>query len=211
MNKIKIQNSALLLLIPFAIFLFAVADAKIVHADNKVKLYFFWGKGCPHCTKEEIFLNQLKKEYPQLEVKSYEVRYNKENGRFFTQMAEAYGTIPGGIPTAFIGEFNPIVGYRDYETSGKIIEEKVKHCVERGCIDPIEKLRKPPLRKQISPRKEDTVISLPIFGKLDTAKTALPVLTLILAGLDGFNPCAFFVLFTLLGILLHAGSRKRTL
>lgn len=44
MNKIKIQNSGLLLLIPFAIFLFAVADAKIVHADNKVKLYFFLGE-----------------------------------------------------------------------------------------------------------------------------------------------------------------------
>ena len=211
MNKIKIQNSGLLLFIPFVIFLFAVAGAKIVHADNKVKLHFFWGKGCPHCAKEEKFLNQLKKRHPRLEIKSYEVRYDDKNARFFSELARAYGTTPGGIPTTFIGEFNPIVGYRDYETSGKIIEEEIKYCIERGCIDPIEKLRELSLPKQISPRKEDTVISLPIFGKLDTEKTALPVLTLILAGLDGFNPCAFFVLFTLLGILLHARSRKRTL
>jgi hypothetical protein len=36
-------------------------------------------------------------------------------------------------------------------------------------------------------------------------------LTIMLGGMDGFNPCAFFVLFTLLGILVHAQSRRRML
>jgi hypothetical protein len=34
---------------------------------------------------------------------------------------------------------------------------------------------------------------------------------MVLAGLDSFNPCAFFVLFLLLGLLVHAQSRKRML
>jgi hypothetical protein len=39
----------------------------------------------------------------------------------------------------------------------------------------------------------------------------LLALTVILGALDSFNPCAFFVLLTLLGILVHARSRTRML
>jgi thiol-disulfide isomerase/thioredoxin len=206
----KFKNNRLLLFIFLAVYLFAILDAQIGHANNKVKLYFFWGKGCPHCAQEEIFLEHLNKKYPQLEVKSYEVWYDKENGRLFTQMAEAYGTRPEGVPTTFIGEFQPVVGYRNYEITGKVIEDRVKYCIIQGCTDPIEKLGKPSRQREISGR-EDRIITLPVFGKVDTSRMTLPVLTIILAGLDGFNPCAFFVLFTLLSILVFAQSRKRML
>lgn len=208
MNKRRIQNNKLLLFISLAVFLFTVVDITIIHANNNVTLYFFWGKGCPHCAQEEIFLDQLKKKYPQLEVKSYEVWYNKENAKLFSQMAEAYGTRPEGVPTTFIGDFKPVVGYRNYEISGKIVEEKVKVCIKQGCTDPLEKIGKTSVQKEI-PAQEDKIITLPFLGRIDTSKMALPVLTIILAGLDGFNPCAFFVLFTLLSILLYASSRKR--
>ncbi|GAB7025598.1 hypothetical protein [Geotalea toluenoxydans] len=55
---------------------------------------------------------------------------------------------------------------------------------------------------------EDSV-SLPLLGTVETSRLSLPVLTLVIAGLDSFNPCAFFVLFFLLSLLLHAHSRKR--
>jgi hypothetical protein len=38
---------------------------------------------------------------------------------------------------------------------------------------------------------------------------SLPVITVVIAGLDSFNPCAFFVLFSLLGLLIHAKSRTK--
>jgi hypothetical protein len=40
---------------------------------------------------------------------------------------------------------------------------------------------------------------------------SLPLLTLVLAGLDAFNPCAFFILLFLLSLLVHARSRPRML
>jgi hypothetical protein len=54
-------------------------------------------------------------------------------------------------------------------------------------------------------------VFLPFFGKTDTQALSLPVFTLVIAGLDSFNPCAFFVLFTLLSLIVHAHSRKRML
>ncbi len=54
-------------------------------------------------------------------------------------------------------------------------------------------------------------VELPFFGTVEAAKVTLPVLTVTIAGLDGFNPCAFFVLFMLLGMLVHVHSRARML
>jgi hypothetical protein len=205
MNITNYKKSILLFLISVTFILVAVS----IHAEEKITMYFFYGKGCPHCSKEEIFLKKLGTKYPQLVVKSYEVWYNQENAKFFTEMAEAYGKRPEGVPMTFIGDFRPLVGYRDEEITGKIIEDRVRYCTTLSCIDPIDKLGKPS-GKEIA-TKEEKIISLPLFGKIDTTKMALPTLMIMLAGLDGFNPCAFFVLFTLLGMLVYAQSRKRML
>lgn len=59
------------------------------------------------------------------------------------------------------------------------------------------------------PDKDDFTVNLPGIGTLDTKAMSLPVMTIIIAGLDSFNPCAFFVLFSLLGLLVYAQSRKK--
>lgn len=54
-------------------------------------------------------------------------------------------------------------------------------------------------------------LELPVVGEVDASTMSLPALTVILAGIDSFNPCAFFVLFFLLSLLIHSGSRTRML
>jgi hypothetical protein len=58
-------------------------------------------------------------------------------------------------------------------------------------------------------QKDGMSVDLPLFGRLDARQTSLPVMTIMIAGLDSFNPCAFFVLLSLLGLLVHARSRSR--
>jgi hypothetical protein len=52
---------------------------------------------------------------------------------------------------------------------------------------------------------------VPFLGTLDVSELSLPFMTVVIAGLDSFNPCAFFVLLFLLSLLIHARSRKRML
>jgi thiol-disulfide isomerase/thioredoxin len=59
--------------------------------------------------------------------------------------------------------------------------------------------------------RNETVVHLPFIGEMDTSGDSLLFQTIVIAGLDGFNPCAFFVLFTLLGLLLHLQTKKRIL
>ena len=63
-----------------------------------------------------------------------------------------------------------------------------------------------PLPRRAAP---PTVVVLPIVGAVDAAAVPLPWLTLLVGLLDGLNPCAFYVLVVLLGILLHVRSRAR--
>ena len=52
-------------------------------------------------------------------------------------------------------------------------------------------------------------INLPFIGELKTASVSLPILTVIIGALDGFNPCAMWVLLFLISLLLNMKDRKR--
>lgn len=67
-----------------------------------------------------------------------------------------------------------------------------------------------PLNMPDPPPMEETV-EVPFFGELQVNDLSLPAFTFIIAGCDAFNPCAFFILLTLLSLLMHAGSRWRML
>jgi hypothetical protein len=52
-------------------------------------------------------------------------------------------------------------------------------------------------------------VSLPFVGQVDAASVSLPVLAVVLGGLDAFNPCALSVLLFLLSVLVATRSRTR--
>lgn len=62
--------------------------------------------------------------------------------------------------------------------------------------------------------KADTVpeeknITLPILGTVDVYSFSLPILTVVMGLLDGFNPCALWTLLFLISLLLGMENRKR--
>lgn len=56
---------------------------------------------------------------------------------------------------------------------------------------------------------EEEKIYVPGWGEVEAGSMSLPVFTLVIAGFDAFNPCAFFVLLLLLSLLVHGQSRAR--
>ena len=54
-------------------------------------------------------------------------------------------------------------------------------------------------------------ISLPFFGTVDLTERSLFLSTLLIAFVDGFNPCSVWVLSMLLAITLNTRSRKKVL
>ncbi len=52
-------------------------------------------------------------------------------------------------------------------------------------------------------------IDLPLFGHLRVREVGMPAFTIAIGLVDGFNPCAMWVLIFLLSILVNIGDRKR--
>lgn len=168
---------------------------------QKVRLEFFWSKTCPHCRKAKPFLESLSRSHDWLEIRSYELSEHPENAERFLEMAKQMGRERLGVPAfAFCNQL--IIGFDETETTGALLQSQLQECRERKS------------QEQAEPQEKDVPldpIPIPFAGKLDPSRHSLPVLTLMLAGLDSFNPCAFFVLLFLLSLMVNAKSRSRML
>lgn len=150
-----------------------------------------------------------------MDLRTYEVWYNKKNAALFSSMLQGRGMRLNGVPTTFIGEqvFAGFTKQTEYA-----IEDSIRACRLLQCRDPGTVLNKEGSGEAQAffsaspvPQAKDTTVDIPLIGKLDAQDTSLPVMTLVIAGLDSFNPCAFFVLLSLLGLLVHARSRNKML
>jgi thiol-disulfide isomerase/thioredoxin len=106
--------------------------------EAKATIYFFWGDGCPHCATQKVFLDKMENKYPDLEIKSFETWKNPENAQIFQDMAQAYNIRAAGVPTTFIGDFEPTVGFTNKMSDS--MEEKIVFCLEEGCPNPGDKI-----------------------------------------------------------------------
>ncbi len=184
--------------------------------DKKVNVYFFWGDGCPHCANEKPFLNKLEKENDFIDVYSYEVWINRENLELLTKIGKKIGINVSGVPVTIVGD-EAFVGYSEGYTSSQI-ESRAKFCSSNDCKDSVASLAGLDSEEIIIPEEQlslvknvesPSVISLPFVGSIDMKDFSLPILTIILGGLDGFNPCAMWTLIFLISLLLGMENKKR--
>ncbi|NOR70177.1 MAG: hypothetical protein GQ532_10900 [Methylomarinum sp.] len=168
------------------------AEASIESTDE-VTLYYFWSRYCPHCKEAKIFVNNLPKKYPWLSLHSYDLVGSRVNQKRYLLMADQLQQPANSVP-AFIFCGQMIVGYDRAETTGLELEEKLLACHQQ---------------KDTSQVQEH--FNIPWLGKIHFQDFSLPVFTLLIATLDAFNPCAFFILFFLLSLMVHLRSRVRML
>lgn len=163
-----------------------------------VVLHYFYSPSCPHCQAAGPYLDSLDRELPWLELRKYSVRDSRENARLYLDTAASLGVEVQSVP-GFIFCRQLRVGFDTPETSGAEMRRALEAChqaLSGGAA------------AAAGPASQ---VDLPLLGSVDPADLSLPVLTLVLAGVDAFNPCAFFVLLFLLSLMVHARSRARML
>jgi thiol-disulfide isomerase/thioredoxin len=158
--------------------------------NGKVILYYFWGTGCPVCEEAKPFLSDLARKHPQLDVRSYDVMASRESLALWIETAERFGSRPAGVPSFYIGE-------RAFSGFSPEIAREIESTVRDRTAETVS--------------GEKAVLRIPLFGAVDSEEISLPLFTILIAALDSFNPCAFFVLLFLLSLLIHVRSRRRML
>ena len=202
MNKLKklVFLFLIMFLTPF------IVDAK------EITLYFFHGDGCPHCAEEENYLQTLN--YNELKIVRYEVWYNEENAALLEQVENAFEINRSGVPTTVIGD-TVIKGYGD--STGPRIKRAIEFYLENDYVDEIQKIKdgtfvKKEKKDDEFTKKEDSkdlLINLPLFGKVNLKNVSLTTAAVVIGLVDGFNPCAMWILLFLLSVLIGMKDRKR--
>jgi hypothetical protein len=158
------------------------------------EVYFFYLPGCSHCELQEPFNEKLQSEYPSINI-TREDASTPEGSALLSEMLEERGMeVELGFPVTIFG--NQVFSWESDETTGKAIEKALKRCLAGNC---------PPPTGQ-EPR--DTIV-LPLIGEIDPSAYSLPALAAILGLVDGFNPCAMWVLVYLISLVAILRDRKR--
>lgn len=162
-----------------------------VNAKEKLNLYLFWGDGCPHCALEKEYLEDLKKEYKELNVIQYEVWYNEENNTFLKQIADNTNKSLTGVPVTIIGQ-TIITGFK--ESTEQQIKRAIEYYLDNDYQDIVEEIKNSTYKQQeklpdqnfIEQEKKldkKTTIELPFIKKLNFKDmdllTAIPILGVI--------------------------------
>ncbi|MCG6938772.1 MAG: thioredoxin family protein [Gammaproteobacteria bacterium] len=175
---------------------------KDIDGQPVIHLYFFWSKKCPHCLKARPDILEMDKEYPWLKVHSLELAEHPENIQSYINLAALLGREARSVP-AFIFCGSMLTGYESKDTTGHTLTNYLSQCYQ------IAREKNPAKGRDIVLDINRTPLDVPLLGRISSTDYSLPVLTIIIAAMDAFNPCAFFVLLFLLSMMVHSRSRGR--
>jgi glutaredoxin len=185
------------------------------HSVYGADIVVFVRDGCPHCADFEEFANEQ-----QWAVEYHEIT---EIGtpELFAKLQEHAPTLQQGVPTVIING-QVVQGYETHETTGVLLRKLYDKCSAspEGCM-PFRDFLASDIRsvEVISAQgtcteecETDTskyTLNLWFIGPVDLTVLSLPALSILLGFLDGFNPCAMWVLITLLTLLINTHDMKK--
>ncbi len=205
-----------LLIVPLAFASFVPALQAQPIAD-KVQVHFFEREDCSHCQDQDAFLKDLSQQRDDFEIVYHDI-YIDEQKELFIEVAETKD-LPKVTPLTIIGG-HVIQGFSTAETTGKRLVELIedskgepqynmRQILENNLLKDLEQGGETCDETEGCAVNNNLIIDVPFIGTVDMGKYSLPALALSLGFVDGFNPCAMWVLVMFLTILAEVGSRKR--
>ena len=176
---------------------------------KEIKLYLFHQSTCPHCREERAYLETIKDKYTDLNIIEYEINTNKMNYDFLEKVLKETKIVSNSVPFTMIGN-NYYVGFDDG------IKDEIEATINKylkddsNYIDVIAKIKN---KEDISDIKYNVDINeektIPILGKINAKEISLPLVSIIIGFVDGFNPCAMWVLLFLITMLINMKDKKK--
>ena len=197
----------------FSLTLFFIAGCV---SAKEITINLFYSETCPHCQAEEKFLNEYVKENSNVRVRMLEVTRNINNANLLDLVKKSIGSINNYVPYTVIGD----VGLTGYSDS---IKDQIIHFVDKyqnedyydlvsiveetGEVVDINNYKAENILKEN--KSDDDLIKLPIIGKVNKSKVSIPIVAIIFGSIDGFNPCAMWVLIFLVSMLISVKDKKK--
>jgi hypothetical protein len=183
----------------FAALLIGATGQVLAGSDQPAAdIEMFTREGCPFCAAALVFLEDLRRERPTLRIVVRDVQADPGALERLVALAEARGVPHLGVPAFHVaGEL--VIGFGGPETTGRQL---------RALLDRPRSGTAP--RAGADDRDVETV-EVPVLGRVSVRDVGLPAFTVVVGLLDGFNPCAMWVLLFVLSLLVNLRDRLRML
>lgn len=169
----------------------------------------FVREGCPHCAKAELFLHGLQREQPGLRIVIRDVGRDPAALQRLKQLARHNGETALRVPALQVGG-RLLIGYTEGVTDRLIRDELAKSAAAVPPASAAVCAAAPePLCGPDSVRETET-FSIEFLGStLALDEIGLPLFTVAMGLLDGFNPCSMWVLLLMISLLAPLNNRPR--
>jgi glutaredoxin len=169
----------------------------IALGNTGADIEMFTREGCPYCAAALGFLGDLQRERPALRIVVHDIQADRAARDRFVKLAAAHGVEQLGVPAFYI-RGRLLIGFGGAETTGV----ELKALLDRPSGEDSAGAE-----RQGTP--DDDAVKVPFVGAVRARDLGLPVFTVVLGLLDGFNPCAMWVLLFVLSLLVNLRDRWR--
>lgn len=192
------------------LFLIMFIPCVIFGSEKHLNIYLFYGDGCPHCAEEEEWFKTYLEKNKNIKIHRYEVWYDKDNQEKYSKVHEILNDKSSGIPYLVIGE-SVISGFDKDLTPERIrnaveyysnVNYKDKVGIYLGVVSESE-------TGQDETKYEDTKVKIPLLGTKEAKDVSIGLSAILIGAVDGFNPCAMWILLFLISMLLGMKNKKR--
>jgi glutaredoxin len=172
--------------------------------QKKVNIYYFYSETCYYCGQMKVYFDELEKD-PLITIHRYEISVDKDGQEVARKVEDLLSTPIRSVPYVIVGR-QSFIGYNEGVVEG--IEEAIEFSKNNYVRDIVGEML-----GFVEPGEGDgSIISggkfkLPFIGEVDAATVSLPLLAIFMGTLDGFNPCAMWVLLLLISMLVHVKER----
>jgi cytochrome c biogenesis protein CcdA/glutaredoxin-related protein len=184
---------------------------------NLVNIYLFYSDSCPHCSAEKELLAEIEDEYDNVRIYKYEVSKNEDNVNMMLDIAKLFDTNVKGVPFTVIAD-KVYKGFNQEMSKSKFLGT-IEYYSVHGYKDVVgEYLGNVELPSYEIGDTTDASEFINDYGnhtisflgfKIDTKELTLPFVSVIIGLVDGFNPCAMWVLLFLISMLIGMKDKKR--
>lgn len=180
-----------------------VAISTPLTAAAQTTIEVFTRPGCGHCAAARRFLADEARTRPDVIVVTHDVSSDRQALQRLHRLSARAGITTPGVPT-FVINGRVVVGFDPDSTPAELRallgRPRGDGAASGARCEPDDTACKP---------KQKHSIKVPLIGKVSVDRVGLPVFTVVLGLVDGFNPCATWVLLFLLAMLVNLQDRSR--
>lgn len=202
----------MLRVIILALYLFFVSFN--IQAKEKITLYLFYGKECPHCEEERNTLIKNLKKRGDINIVEYEVWHNNDNSLLLDKVNKFYKN-KSAVPYNVIGD-SVIVGYNE-GVKNKILRA-INYYKNNEYIDKVDLIKKNNsviINDKFSELElhsdKSTKIKIPFIGDFNIKNLSISMSAVLMGLVDGFNPCSMWILLFLISTMISLNDKKKML